>query len=47
MKSIYYFKECYKYNIAVGYNKGCAEALNKIGDHVPPAPTSAATRRGI
>jgi len=37
-KSIYYFKECYKYNIAVGYNKGCAEALNNIGDQYLQLP---------
>ena len=37
-KSVYYFKECYKYNSEIRYSKGCAEALNNIGDQYLQAP---------
>jgi tetratricopeptide (TPR) repeat protein len=37
-KSVYYFKECYKYNSEIRYNKGCAEALNNIGDQYLQVP---------
>ena len=30
-EAISYFKKCFQYNRQIGYNKGCAQALNNIG----------------